>query len=682
MTTSRRAFLASTPATLSLAWWPAHAASDEVVFDFQGRWPPGVRFERASPAVALSPESVARSAVAGSGLRTVAQDQARTSKEGVLIEGALRNRISAKARWEVVAGASVRAATETAAPDGGQDGVQVLSLPKLPPAPDAASSAAKAAAKVEPPGGHIKFNASEGWGTASVWLRAEAPRALRLRVMDFKTYQQASVRVEVGPQWQRFDVSTVFLNEPGQAAESMKILSILPVRPTAEDRVKKGDATQASGASAVWVWGPQYEPDNGPTSWVATSREADTVLMPASPLNRASGQLTLALPQGGRRDAVLIDAQGEAKGLRIEYSPSGWLVARISGVVLSGIGAATDARFVRLAWTPEGAQLSSAKTEQAWVPEAVWHGTLPAPQCGSEARLGMSAQGTRPLGRLLALVRVSPPPAALVRTVARPSFVPQRHVLTFEDDFDDTDLSRLNENAKGGKPGAPAWRSRYRHERNVIINGEKQTYMDPAYKGASPEPLGVQPFSIANSILTIRAEPAHPERVKPFIGKQRYTSGCITSEYTHDQKYGYFEISARMPRGRGFWPAFWLLPQRKAWPPEIDVFEGSGHKPLAVHLAFHEKDRSKSRGRWVDAGIDTTDGFHRYAVEWTQDDIKFFVDGKQHFASGAHGIHEPMYLLANLAIGSETPGWIPNPDSSTPWPGELEIDYIRAYQRG
>lgn len=274
------------------------------------------------------------------------------------------------------------------------------------------------------------------------------------------------------------------------------------------------------------------------------------------------------------------------------------------------------------------------------------------------------------------------PGEARTETGTARSHVPQGYRPSFGDDFDDTDLARINETARGGRPGAPAWRSRYRHERHTIINGEKQVYVDADYAGSGSAPLGLQPFSIADGVLTISATRTE-HRMAPMLGGQRYVSGCITSELTFWQRYGYFEMRARLPAGRGFWPAFWLLPKSGAWPPEIDVVEGSGARPRSVHLGIHEKGRSKARPglRWVDGVVDTTDGFHVYGAEWTADDVRFFIDGQLQFASGAHQLHEPMYLLANLAVGSKDAGWVPEPDASTPWPGRFEIDHVRAYVR-
>jgi beta-glucanase (GH16 family) len=330
------------------------------------------------------------------------------------------------------------------------------------------------------------------------------------------------------------------------------------------------------------------------------------------------------------------------------------------------------------------------------VPGALGAGlaTLAVPSCygggGSGESASSEASGSSPNAVEGASTESTPGAAASTTTGATTrttthrsssSFVPDGYRLTFGDDFDDNDVSRINEDAVGGRPGAPAWRSRYRHDRNTIINGEKQVYVDPAYRGSGSNALGLQPFSIASGVLTITAAPL-AERVAPFLGKQRYASGCITSELTHWQQYGYFEMRARMPKGRGFWPAFWLLPKSGVWPPEIDVVEGTGAKPSHLHLGVIEKQRGRPGSRWVKDVIDTTDGFHVYAAEWTADDVIFSIDGKEQYRAGSHRIHEPMYMLVNLAVGSKDPGFIPDPDASTPWPGQMQIDYVRAYSRG
>ncbi|WP_142850463.1 family 16 glycosylhydrolase [Telmatospirillum sp. J64-1] len=249
--------------------------------------------------------------------------------------------------------------------------------------------------------------------------------------------------------------------------------------------------------------------------------------------------------------------------------------------------------------------------------------------------------------------------------------------LVFEDHFDDPDLTRINEHGIRGRNGGTGWRSRYRHDRWTVINEEKQIYVDPDFAGRAGWPLGLQPFHIADSVLRISAMPT-PRDLLPHLDGARYISGCITTENSFWQKYGWFEMRARMPLGRGFWPAFWMMSKHGGWPPEIDIFEGSGIRPREVHQGVIGMDDTGEQG-WVDIGGDIS-RFHVYACEWTPERISFFVDGRETFRQ-PNLVHEEMYLLANLALGSHDPYWIPDPDETTPFPGVFEIDYVRAFAR-
>jgi beta-glucanase (GH16 family) len=262
---------------------------------------------------------------------------------------------------------------------------------------------------------------------------------------------------------------------------------------------------------------------------------------------------------------------------------------------------------------------------------------------------------------------------------AQGGFAPSGYHLVFADEFDDPNLARINENASGGRPDAPAWRSRYRHDRFTVINKEKQIYVDSAFRGTADHPLGVQPFSIHDSVLTISANPADPRAVRPFLHNAAYTSGCITSELTFWRTYGYYEMRARLPVGKGFWPAFWLLPKRDAWPPEIDVFEGSGARPKDVHVGVLWAP-GQTAGTWIEGKVDVADGFHVYGLEWTREFVAWSFDGHEMWRH-PNLINEDMYVLANLALGSHDQNWIPDPDASTPFPGRFEIDYVRVYAR-
>jgi beta-glucanase (GH16 family) len=268
--------------------------------------------------------------------------------------------------------------------------------------------------------------------------------------------------------------------------------------------------------------------------------------------------------------------------------------------------------------------------------------------------------------------------AKAARAAHVPGFAPSGATLTFADEFDDPDVGRINENAQGGRPGAPAWRSRYRHDRFTIINGEKQIYVDAAFQGTAEAPLGVQPFHIHDGVLSITAARADPVRVKPFIQGHDYTSGCITTELTFAQTYGYFETRARLPAGRGFFPAFWLLPKRVGWPPEIDVFEASGVTPDRIHLGVIPP-QGEAATQWIGDLPDFSAAFHVYGLAWTHDTLRWSIDGREVWRT-VNTVHEPMYVLANLALGNRDQNFIPDPDATTKLPASLDLDYIRVWQ--
>ena len=191
-------------------------------------------------------------------------------------------------------------------------------------------------------------------------------------------------------------------------------------------------------------------------------------------------------------------------------------------------------------------------------------------------------------------------------------------------------------------------------------------------------PLGLDPFHVSNGILEIYADRA-PEQALPYIWGRKYVSGIITSKFSFYQRYGVFEIRARLPAGRGFWPAFWLLPVDGSWPPEIDVFEVLGHETARIYASAHSKASNEHTAAGVDVpAMDLSKDFHRYAVEWQKEQIRWYLDGVEiGRTSTPPDMDKPMYLLANLTIG----GWHGEPDSSTHFPGIYAIDYIRAYRR-
>jgi beta-glucanase (GH16 family) len=241
--------------------------------------------------------------------------------------------------------------------------------------------------------------------------------------------------------------------------------------------------------------------------------------------------------------------------------------------------------------------------------------------------------------------------------------------LTFREEFDSFRPWRDN---------AGAWRTTFGDgkaqgfgARTLQANKELQLYVDPDMADAEGK-VGLDPFTVKDGVLIITADRA-PETLKPRLGGYGYTSGLISSQPSFRQTYGYFEMRAALPRGKGLWPAFWLLPADLSWPPEIDVMESIGD-PTKVYVTAHSKT-GKAQGIEVKVA---GEGFHTYAVAWDPKQLVWYVDGVEAGRQPTPSdMHKPMYLLANLAMGGD---WAGAPDNSTRFPATYAIDYIRAYR--
>ena len=203
-------------------------------------------------------------------------------------------------------------------------------------------------------------------------------------------------------------------------------------------------------------------------------------------------------------------------------------------------------------------------------------------------------------------------------------------------------------------------------------NGEKQWYIDHDYGPTS----SVDPFSIDNGVLTITAARA-PDAIRSSINNYEYTSGLLTTYESFSQTYGYFEIRADMPGNHGVWPAFWLLPADGSWPPELDIVEMRGQDPNTVHVAAHSNETGSRTTVSSAVNVANTDGFHTYGLLWTEDELVWYFDDVEVFrADTPADMHDPMYMLVNLAVG----GTAGTPTDGLATPAEMQIDYIRAYE--
>jgi beta-glucanase (GH16 family) len=142
-------------------------------------------------------------------------------------------------------------------------------------------------------------------------------------------------------------------------------------------------------------------------------------------------------------------------------------------------------------------------------------------------------------------------------------------------------------------------------------------------------------------------------------------------------------VRVRFPEGKGFEPKVWLMPvgatAKTAEVPSIDVVDYLSTEPGRVLLGNRwgdEKTERSYQGSWPVTGL-TTD-FHTFAIEWDENRIVWFIDGKERFRSTSGVPHQPMYLAISLAVGGEIAKW---PDLSTPFPAVFEVDYVRIYKR-
>lgn len=201
---------------------------------------------------------------------------------------------------------------------------------------------------------------------------------------------------------------------------------------------------------------------------------------------------------------------------------------------------------------------------------------------------------------------------------------------------------------------------------------------------------------------TSRSENARVEGGRLVIEARReayqgyaYTSARVVTRGRFEPVYGRVEVRAKLPAGRGSWPAIWMLGANIAqvgWPAcgEIDIMENVGFDPLRVHASVHTAAYNHAIGTQKTASVTITnpaEDFHLYAMEWYPDRIEVFVDGQRYFGFRNEGtgsrswpFDKPHYLLLNLAIGGTWGGQQGIDDSL--FPRRLEIDYVRVYRQG
>ncbi|HKK40879.1 MAG TPA: family 16 glycosylhydrolase [Bacteroidales bacterium] len=183
------------------------------------------------------------------------------------------------------------------------------------------------------------------------------------------------------------------------------------------------------------------------------------------------------------------------------------------------------------------------------------------------------------------------------------------------------------------------------------------------------------------------------EARKEDMGTTKYTSGRMTTLGKKEFTFGRIDIRAKLPVGKGLWPALWMMGvnvNEVGWPAcgETDIMELIGVEPSTVYGTLHwgtpAGHQSKGSDYKLTAG-DYSDEFHVFSIIWQQDSISWFVDNNLFFSFKASetGAYEypfnaPQFFLFNVAVGGNWPG---PPDNTTVFPERMFVDYVRVFQK-
>ena len=137
-----------------------------------------------------------------------------------------------------------------------------------------------------------------------------------------------------------------------------------------------------------------------------------------------------------------------------------------------------------------------------------------------------------------------------------------------------------------------------------------------------------------------------------------------------------------LTKGQGLWPNFWALPVDGTWPPELDIMEALSKDPNTVYRNYHWGTPKRNYQASVNyTGPDFSANWHTFAASWEPTAIHWYVDGGElgsAFTQSADITSLEMCVLLQLDVGGS---WGGDPDSTTPWPNLLRVDYVRVWQQ-
>lgn len=174
--------------------------------------------------------------------------------------------------------------------------------------------------------------------------------------------------------------------------------------------------------------------------------------------------------------------------------------------------------------------------------------------------------------------------------------------------------------------------------------------------------------------------------IKAIKDGNSYTSGRILTSGKKEFKYGRIDIRAKLPNGKGIWPALWMLGSNIStvnWPAcgEIDIMELLGHEPNKVYGTIHwdEGGHKSSGSSYVLPSGDFSQNFHIYTLFWQEGSMTVYVDYQKvcQYTFSGNTFNSKFFFIMNVAVGGSWPG---NPDNTTIFPQTMLVDYIRVFQ--
>lgn len=255
------------------------------------------------------------------------------------------------------------------------------------------------------------------------------------------------------------------------------------------------------------------------------------------------------------------------------------------------------------------------------------------------------------------------------------------YTLKWEDNFDGDSLNTANWNYEAHDPG---W-----------VNEEWQKYVSEEENKTSGN------IAVKDGNLIIQAKKTEVGKDENGNPKYEYTSGRINTQNKQDYKYGRFEARLKVPSGKGFLPAFWMMPTDESlygqWPKcgEIDIMEVMGQETNKLMSTLHFGEPHTQKQKAYELSGDTfADSFHVFACEWEPGEMRFYVDGILYHTENdwftkktGYGeitypapYDQPFYLILNLAVGGS---WVGYPDETTGFGdnAQLVVDYVKVYQK-